>query len=82
MKQTTEQLNAQIDSKLLNALDDLKDKTKVSKKALVEQAIRLLLEQHRSMSAVYKNGVVDANFITMIDQSMKPYDQTMKKLAE
>ena len=80
--QATQQLNAEIDSKLLNELEELKNKTKVSKKALVEQAIRLLLEQYRSMTAVYKNGIVDQQFMMMVDTAMKQYDQTMKKLAK
>ncbi len=80
--QATQQLNAEIDAKLLNELEELKNKTKVSKKALVEQAIRLLLEQYRSMTAVYKNGIVDQQFMMMVDTAMKQYDQTMKKLAK
>ena len=80
--QATQQLNAEIDAKLLNELEELKNKTKVSKKALVEQAIRLLLEQYRSITAVYKNGIVDQQFMMMVDTAMKQYDQTMKKLAK
>ena len=49
---------------------------------LIEEAIRLLLQQHRALTAVYKNGVVDKQFIAMVDEKMKQYDQTMKKLAE
>ena len=82
MKEATQQLNAEIDAKLLNDLEELKNKTKVSKKALVEQAIRLLLEQYRSMTAVYKNGIVDQQFMSMVSEVMKQYDQTMKKLAQ
>ena len=82
MKQATQQLNAEIDAKLLDDLEDLKNKTKVSKKALVEQAIRLLLEQYRSLTAVYKNGIVDQQFMSMVGEVMKQYDPTMKKLAQ
>ena len=78
---TTQQLNTSIDAKLLNELDELKNKTQVPKRALVEQAIRLLLQQYRSLSAVYKNGVVDQQFMLMADSAMKQYDNTMKKLA-
>ena len=78
----TQQLNAQIDAGLLNQLDELKEKTRVPKKALIEQAIRLLLEQYKSLSAVYKGGVVDQQFMSMMDSVMKQYDETMKKLAK
>lgn len=78
----TQQLNTAIDSKLIDELEELKKKTKVPKRALVEEAIRLLLEQYRSLTSVYKNGVVDKQFIGMVETAMKQYDQTMKKLAK
>ena len=78
----TKQLNSTIDAKLVAQLEQLKEKTKVPKKALIEEAIRLLLQQHRSLTAVYKNGVADNQFIAMVDEKMKQYDQTMRKLAE
>ena len=40
MKSNTRRLNVEIDAKLLNDLEDLKKRTKVSKRALVEQAVR------------------------------------------
>ena len=76
------QLNSTIDAKLLDELEQLKEKTKVPKKALIEEAIRLLIQQYRAMTAVYKDGVVDKQFIALVDEKMKQYDQTMKKLAE
>ena len=82
MKQATQQLNAEIDAKLLNDLEELKNKTKVSKRALVEQSLRLLIEQYRTMSAVYKNGVVDNQFVMMVNETMRQYGQAMKKLAQ
>jgi len=81
MKSDTQQLNVEIDAKLLSDLEDVKQRTKVSKRALVEQAIRILVDQYRSMAAVYKNGVVDAQFIAMVDQTMRQYNQAMKKLV-
>ena len=81
MKSDTQQLNVEIAAKLLNDLEDLKKRTKVSKRALVEQALRLLIEQYRTMAAVYKNGVVDNQFVMMVNETMKQYGQAMKKLA-
>ena len=82
MKSDTQQLNVEIDTNLLNDLEDLKKRTRVSKRALVEQAIRLLIEQYRSMASVYKNGVVDHQFVMMVNETMKQYGQVMKKLAQ
>ncbi len=81
-EQETRQLNSTIDAKLADELELLKEKTKVPKKALIEEAIRLLLQQYRSLTAIYKNGAVDKQFIEMVNDKMKQYDQTMKKLAE
>ena len=82
MKSNTQQLNVEIDAKLLSDLEDLKKRTKVSKRALVEQSLRLLIEQYRTMAAVYKNGVVDNQFVMMVNETMKQYGQAMKKLAQ
>jgi metal-responsive CopG/Arc/MetJ family transcriptional regulator len=54
----SQQLNVEIDPKLLDALEDLKKRTRVPKRALVEQALRMLVEQYHSMAAVYKNWSV------------------------
>ena len=82
MKPDTQQLNVEIDAKLLNDLEDLKKRTKVSKRALVEQSLRLLIEQYRTMAAVYKNGVVDNHFVMMVNETMQQYGQAIKKLAQ
>lgn len=81
MKSDTQQLNVEIDAKLIDDLEDLKKRTKVPKRALVEQALRMLVEQYRSMAAVYKNGIVDNQFVAMVNETMKQYGQAMKKLA-
>jgi hypothetical protein len=82
MKSNAQQLNVENNTKMLNYLEDLKKRTKVSKRALVEQAVRLLIEQYRTMATVYKNGVVDNQFIMMVNETMKQYGQAMKKLAQ
>lgn len=76
------QLNSVVDAKLLAELEQLKEKTKVPKKVLIEEAIRLLLQQYKSLTAVYKEGIVDKQFVGIVDETMKRYDQTMRKLAE
>ena len=79
MESETQQLNVEIDAKLLGDLEDLKRRTKVSKRALVEQAIRMIVGQYQSMASVYKNGIVDNQFMMMVDQSVKQYGQALKK---
>lgn len=81
MESETQQLNVEIDAKLLGDLEDLKRRTKVSKRALVEQAIRMIVGQYQSMASVYKNGIVDNQFMMMVDQSVKQYGQALKKSA-
>ena len=76
------QLNVSIEKKLADRLDVLKEKTKVSKKALVEQALQLLMEKHAQASQFYDAGYVSENFIKIAENIMNKYDVTMKKLAE
>ena len=56
MASETQQLNVEIDAKVLGDLEDLKRRTKVSKRALVEQAIRIV-----------KNGV---DFQSLCDSTL------------
>jgi len=82
MKSKTRRLNVEIDAKLFAHLEDLKKRTRVAKRTLVEQAVRLLIGQYRTMAAVYKNGTVNNQFMTMVDETMKQYGPAMKKLAQ
>ena len=76
------QLNVSVEKKLIDRLDALKEKTKVSKKALVEQALQLLSEKYDQANKYYDAGYVTDNFLKVADSVMDRYDATMKKLAE
>jgi len=76
------QLNVSVEKKLIDRLDALKEKTKVSKKALVEQALQLLMTQYDQSSKFYESGYVSENFMKIAENIMDEYDGTMKKLAE
>ena len=76
------QLNVSVEKKLIDRLDALKEKTKVSKKALVEQALQLLMTQYDQSSQFYDSGYVSENFMKIAENIMDEYDSTMKKLAE
>lgn len=76
------QLNVSVEKKLIDRLDALKEKTKVSKKALVEQALQLLMKQHESFEHYYDKGAVSQNFIKLADSAMQDYGSALKKLAE
>ena len=76
------QLNVSVEKKLIDRLDALKEKTKVSKKALVEQALQLLMKQYDQSSQFYDSGYVSENFMKIAENIMDEYDGTMKKLAE
>jgi len=76
------QLNVSVEKKLIDRLDALKEKTKVSKKALVEQALQLLMKQHEAFEHYYDGGAVSQNFIKLADSAMKEYGPALKKLAE
>jgi len=81
-QQKTKQLNATISEKLLKELDQLHESTHVPKRRLLESAIRLLLDKHESLSTVYKQGVVDEHFVSIINEEMSKHPKAMKKLAE
>jgi len=76
------QLNVSIEKKLIDKLDALKEKTKVSKKALVEQALQLLFKQYEVMEKMYAEGAVDQNFIQMTEAVMNRHDEALKKLKD
>lgn len=78
----TKQLSLNIDSRLADRLTKLKLKTHVSKKALVEQGIRLLLEKYEQLGNYYDSGTVNEDFIRLAESQMTEYKATMKKLAE
>lgn len=76
------QLNVSVERKLIDKLDALKEKTKVSKKALVEQALQLLFKQYEVKGKMYAEGAVDQNFIQMTEAVMNRHDEALKKLKD
>jgi len=78
----TKQLSLNIDSRLADKLTKLKLKTHVSKKALIEQGIRMLLEKYEQLGNYYNSGAVNEDFIRLADSGIAEYNATMKKLAE
>jgi hypothetical protein len=76
------QLNLTIDGNLADKLTSLKVQTSISKRALLEQAIKLLADKYDTMGLYHERGFVNENFLALSESAMDRYGKTMKKLAE
>jgi len=78
----TVQFATRIDRRKKKLMEKLHKKTHIPICHLTEKAFILLDEYYKQLEKSYKEGVVDDNFMELLNYSMKRYDKTYKKLAE